>query len=114
MSLRTPVRATLRPMSVQASSSVASRIDNVPAKLVCSGLKPTFCAGSTSSVAPAGSALERRAHDRLVDQRVGRERQVRAVLLDGRHGQQRNRRLGVDAPEVGRREVLPVAAAHAS
>ena len=40
------------------------------------------------------------------------ERQVRAVLLDGRDGQQGDRSLGVDAAEIGRREVLPVAAAH--
>src|SRR5262245_9749348 len=51
MSLRIPVRATLRPMSVQASSSVVSRTESVPAKLVCSGLKPTLCAGSASSAA---------------------------------------------------------------
>ena len=98
-------------MSVQASSNVASRIDNVPAKLVCSGLKPTFCAGRTSSFGRPAGPLERRADERFVDDGVGRERQVRAVLLDGRDGQQGDRLLGVDTPEIGRREVLPVAAA---
>jgi hypothetical protein len=35
---------------------------------------------------------------------------VRAVLLDGGHGQQGDRALGVDTAEFGRREVLPVPA----
>ncbi len=39
------------------------------------------------------------------------ERQMRAVLLDGRDGQQRDRSLSVDTAEIGRREVLPIAAA---
>ena len=40
------------------------------------------------------------------------KRQMRAVLLDGRDGQQRDGSLGVDAAEIRRRQVLPVAAAH--
>src|SRR6185503_21218870 len=54
-----------------------------------------------------GRTLERRAHERFVDEGVGREGQMRAVLLDGRDRQQGYGRFGVDAAEVGRREVLP-------
>src|SRR6478752_544714 len=37
---------------------------------------------------------------------------MRAMLLDGRDRQQRDGRLGVQAPEIGGRAVLPVAALH--
>jgi hypothetical protein len=37
---------------------------------------------------------------------------MRAVLLDGRDRHQRDGPLGVDAAEIGRREVLPVTASH--
>ena len=42
---------------------VVSRIDSVPAKLVCSGLKPTLWAGNTSRLDAGGQPLERRTHD---------------------------------------------------
>jgi hypothetical protein len=45
----------------------------------------------------------------LVDQRIGGQRQMRPVLLDRRHRQQRDRARGVDAGEVGRRQFLPAA-----
>jgi hypothetical protein len=95
-------------MSVHASSNVVSRIDKVPAKLVCSGLNPTFYEQRRAR----GRPLERRADERFVDNGVYAKRQMRAVLLDGRDRQQADRSLRVDAAEIGRCEVLPVTAAH--
>jgi hypothetical protein len=51
--------------------------------------------------------LHHQAHDALVDDRVGRQRQVRPVLLDGSHRQQRDRAIGIDFRAVGGAHVLP-------
>ena len=53
-------------------------------------------------------ALQRVRHHRLVDQCVGAQWQVRAVLFDGGHRQQRDGAPGVDAGEIGGGQVLPI------
>mmetsp|Transcript_26312 Transcript_26312/g.86355 ORF Transcript_26312/g.86355 Transcript_26312/m.86355 type:complete len:236 (-) Transcript_26312:1721-2428(-) len=48
-SLRTPVRCTLRPMSIQSASSVAGERESVPANSRCSVEVPTGIGGRTST-----------------------------------------------------------------
>ncbi|HYN59509.1 MAG TPA: hypothetical protein VET87_08145 [Rubrivivax sp.] len=58
-------------------------------------------------------ALQCLGHHALIDQRVGGQRQVRAMLLDRRHRQQGDRARRVDACEVRGRQFLPISTGQA-
>ncbi len=105
-SLRTPVRATPRAMSSQAASSDSAAM--LASAAMADGLRRQHEHGWR-----VGQPRQRRAHETVDDERVGRERQMRAVLLDGGHGQHGDRGRRAEAGEIARRELLPVSAGHA-
>ena len=108
--LRSPARATDRPISTQAASAVSAVSVSVPAAQRCSFDLPTACTGRMQQVKVIGAGGAQPVEHPLRDQRVGAHRQVRPVLFDGGRGQDGDGAHRVQPREIGGAQVGPVSA----
>ena len=89
--LRMPARWTHSPSSVHIAISVSARKVSVPGKARCSFDLPTWLVGSTSTL--SGISGMAAAITPSLMKSVHADRQMRPVLLDRRHRQDRDRAL---------------------
>ena len=79
---------------------------------MCSFDLPTACTGRNSTDRSSGSLRDHGIDHALPDDRVGRDREMRPVLLDRRDRQHRDRLLRIERGEIFRGELQPMNLAH--